>query len=425
MSPIRWVQHVLPVTFLALVGCGSDDEGNDRNVSPDPCDQVFCGGHGICQPETGSCACDTGYAGSDCSSCAGGFMPNGDGCVAAECTDNAQCDDGVTCNGAETCSSGRCRSGAAIDCVANASCREPSGTCACDNGYHLDYGQCLKDVCSANDECDDGLACNGEESCSGGVCRAGTPVSCQANATCQEPNGSCTCDDGFTSEGSTCVALLDVLGAWIDDWGSFHDVTYESWTIDTSVFHITQFDNDAAFLVAQNDAANEWNGDLWSRFDWTHDGADLYYCQVAYDAADEASAAANTSADRTDLSTGCAGFGWSKLSVRLEIIGSYVDDWGYAHDVTQDRWDNEGSVFHITQFDNDADFLVAQNDASNAWNAELWSRFDWTHDGAELYFCQSAYDAADEATAAANTSADRADLATGCAGFGWSKLTSN
>ena len=58
--------------------------------------------------------------------------------------------------------------------------------------------------------------------------------------------------------------------------------------------------------------------DLWSRYDWVHDsqadgGVGLYYCQVEYAAADEATATANASADHGDISGGCNGFSWAQL----------------------------------------------------------------------------------------------------------------
>jgi len=302
MSSARWGQLLLVAATLGFVaGCGSDDEDSD-NANPDPCDQVDCGSHGTCSPETGICECDMGY------------LPEGDGCVAAECSGNAACDDGNACNGEETCTSGKCQGGTPVSCSANATCQDPDGTCACDDGYHDDGDQCLADECSGNDDCEDGVVCNGQETCNGGICEAGTAVSCQENAICQEPDGTCVCDSGFVPDGSVCVAELEIIGDWIDDWAIFHDVAQDTWTMDGSVFHITQFDNDADFLVAQNDAANAWNPELWSRFDWTFDSSALYYCQIAYDAPDEATAAANSAADRADLATGCGGFSWSKLN---------------------------------------------------------------------------------------------------------------
>ncbi len=110
----------------------------------------------------------------------------------------------------------------------------------------------------------------------------------------------------------------------------------------------------------------------------------------------------------------------------LEIIGTYTDDWGSTHDITGETWTmtmgSDVSLFHITQWSNDDDFLVAQNDSSNAWNPDLWSRFDWTWVDSSLYFCQIAYAAEGEDAALVETSADRADLEAGCGGFGWSRL---
>jgi len=51
--------------------------------------------------------------------------------------------------------------------------------------------------CSTNAECDDGVYCNGQETCSVGECIAGTPVNCAADGLyC---NGEEYCDDGTHS----------------------------------------------------------------------------------------------------------------------------------------------------------------------------------------------------------------------------------
>ncbi|MEC9073351.1 MAG: hypothetical protein VX938_13255, partial [Myxococcota bacterium] len=71
-------------------------------------------------------------------------------------------------------------------------------------------------------------------------------------------------------------------------------------------------------LVAQNDSTNEYNPDLWSRFQWTStEDGQHYYCQVAFDAADEATAWALDSADETDPAAGgCGGFPWTTLTAQ-------------------------------------------------------------------------------------------------------------
>ncbi|HNC98117.1 MAG TPA: hypothetical protein PKW90_18440, partial [Myxococcota bacterium] len=216
---------------------------------------------------------------------------------------------------------------------------------------------------------------------------------------------------------------LEIRGNWVDDWGGSHSISEDLWDMSGSSFHISSYDNFNHYAIAQNDAANAWYPEFWSRFDWTWNGSSYYYCQTAYNAATEADALATPAANSADLSTGCGGFSWSKLSAPLSIIGSYTDNWGGSHEISQSTWTSGSSVYHIQMVDNNGSFLVAQNDAANTYNPELYSRFDWTYDQGTLYYCQIAYDAADMASALQNTSAVRADLAAGCNGFGWSSLT--
>ena len=109
----------------------------------------------------------------------------------------------------------------------------------------------------------------------------------------------------------------------------------------------------------------------------------------------------------------------------LEIVGSYTDDWGGTHEISATTWTmGWGDTFAITAHDNTADFLVAQNGAKNGYFAGLWSRFEWTEAGGQLWYCQSVYDATTEGEVGTAPWADRADPATGgCGGFSWTGLT--
>ena len=106
---------------------------------------------------------------------------------------------------------------------------------------------------------------------------------------------------------------LAIIGDYTDDFGGTHTVTETTWTMGFGVFNITQFDNDGQWLIAQNDSENEFSPDLWSRFDWTEDGADLYFCQTTFDSATEQDAVDAPAADSADLDAGCGGFAWSQL----------------------------------------------------------------------------------------------------------------
>ncbi|MGB0715001.1 MAG: S8 family serine peptidase, partial [Phycisphaerae bacterium] len=131
---------------------------------------------------------------------------------APQCSVNADCDDGVYCNGAETCNAGTCQSGSAVNCNDGISCTTDScneSTDSCDNVPN-------------QAACDDGAYCNGVETCSATLgCQSGTPVNCDdgvacTNDSCNESTDSCNnspdngnCDDGLFCNGSeTCNATL-------------------------------------------------------------------------------------------------------------------------------------------------------------------------------------------------------------------------
>ena len=117
----------------------------------------------------------------------------------------------------------------------------------------------------------------------------------------------------------------------------------------------------------------------------------------------------------------------STVADALELEGTWTDNWGTVHTISSSTWSNSsGSVFNISQYDNDAMMVIAQNDAGNDYNPLEWSRFDWHVEAGTdvLRYCQPCYDCADEATALATPAGDTSDLAnSGCGGFGWSSLT--
>jgi len=106
----------------------------------------------------------------------------------------------------------------------------------------------------------------------------------------------------------------------------------------------------------------------------------------------------------------------------LEIVGSYTDEFGDMHEVSEDSWTNSGGSFAIESYDNSDMWVVAQNAGDNEYFPDMWSRFDWAWEGETLYYCQSVYDGATQEDAAAGD-ADAADLTMGCGGFAWTNLT--
>jgi hypothetical protein len=110
--------------------------------------------------------------------------------IEPECTVDADCDDGLFCNGTETCDAGLCADGQPPDCDDGVSCTLDS----CDE----DADSCVSDPIDS--VCDDGQFCNGAEYCDAiDGCQAGTPPSCEDDLFC---NGIETCDEAE----DTCVA---------------------------------------------------------------------------------------------------------------------------------------------------------------------------------------------------------------------------
>lgn len=206
-------------TCSATLGCQG---GADPCVDGVPCTVDSCTeSTDTCVYTTNDALCDDGsYCnGSEFCHAILGCQPGSDPCIdgvpctddsCAEATDtcvftpnDAACDDGVFCNGAETCDP-------VLDCLA--------GTDPCDDGF-----TCTADACSEGTDsctntpndaaCDDGLYCNGAETCSPSLgCVAGAPP-CLVTQVCVEPTDTCQaclvpadCDDGDPCTAEDCVA---------------------------------------------------------------------------------------------------------------------------------------------------------------------------------------------------------------------------
>jgi hypothetical protein len=124
------------------------------------------------------------------------------------CSTDPDCDDGLYCNGEETCVAGTCQNGTSVDCSDGIGCTDD----ACNEA---------SDACDNvpnNDNCDDGVFCNGVEICdASNDCLAGTPVTClddslfcTGDEICDEVSDACISTGNPCQEGDICNDDQDV-----------------------------------------------------------------------------------------------------------------------------------------------------------------------------------------------------------------------
>ncbi|HEY2899382.1 MAG TPA: hypothetical protein VGL59_02315 [Polyangia bacterium] len=177
--------------------CSNPNQPNGTNCD----DGNKCNGIETCQG--GSCAAGTAVTCSAMDRChtVGACNPSTGTCSNPSQADGTNCDDGNKCNGIETCKSGLCAAGTAVTCTVLDRCHSV-GTCA------PNTGTCSNPARGDGADCDDGNKCNGLETCHGGVCSAGTAITCTAKdgchklGTCDPASGACS--NPLAPDGTSC-----------------------------------------------------------------------------------------------------------------------------------------------------------------------------------------------------------------------------
>lgn len=158
---------------------------------------------------TGARTCTDGVCGFSGDPCEDTASPvcdeESNSCV--ECDINADCNDGLFCNGTETCAANNA-------CVAGVNPCDPGEVC------DEETNTCEVAPCEVAADCpDDGLFCTGDPTCTDGVCSfSGDPCAGTALPACDEEGDACVecVADEDCAEGEVCdennVCMVDTNG---------------------------------------------------------------------------------------------------------------------------------------------------------------------------------------------------------------------
>jgi hypothetical protein len=102
-----------------------------------------------------------------------------DSILIVSCASDEDCDDGIFCNGMETCQEG--------SCVAVSACPPAIDGCVSRNNSCDEVNDTCVDFAD-DSQCDNGLSCDGSETCNivDGQCLAGTPMDCDDGVSCTD-----------------------------------------------------------------------------------------------------------------------------------------------------------------------------------------------------------------------------------------------
>jgi len=155
----------------------------------------------------------------------------------------------------------------------------------------------------------------------GGEGTGGSPASGGSGTGGSAGSVSCEPEQGSESWGGAGGAggaeNVDIFGDWSSQFGNYTSYySFDEETIDTgyAIYDVVGISDAGQYVVARNPEGDTYYPCLFSRFDWTLDGEDLYLCRRVLDAESVEAAVEGPASDRDDLETGCNGFPWSQLT---------------------------------------------------------------------------------------------------------------
>lgn len=109
------------------------------------------------------------------------------------------------------------------------------------------------------------------------------------------------------------------------------------------------------------------------------------------------------------------------------MIGEFQDDYKIEYQLSEDSFIQKPNItYNIIFWNVEEQYFIAQNDSTNAFDTNLYSRIDWMEfENMEPFkwgFCLSAYNAPTADSAKAVLTADRSNPKTGCNGYPFSRM---
>lgn len=127
------------------------------------------------------------------------------------------------------------------------------------------------------------------------------------------------------------------------------------------------------------------------------------------------------------LTIALSGIAQERDTIPALFKGEFVDDYGIRYQITDTVWTQQPGIrYHIIQWNEKEQWLLARNDAANPSAAGLYTRIDITRFAGMAPwawgFCLSAYETTTAGEALKVKAADRNTPRTGCNGFPFSRM---
>ncbi|MEO7983366.1 MAG: hypothetical protein ABI688_04715 [Bacteroidota bacterium] len=114
-------------------------------------------------------------------------------------------------------------------------------------------------------------------------------------------------------------------------------------------------------------------------------------------------------------------------SAPSSLLGNFTDDYGISYSINDILWVQHPNIkYHIIQWNEQEQYLVARNDVANPSEAGLYTRIDYMYfekmEPFKWGFCLTVYNAKTQKEALTTAKADRQNPRKGCGGYPFSRM---